>query len=149
MAKVTIKSVEHFGKMGKAKVGSGDVLFWLNAPWANDIKDEFSADMEFEDRPNYKDKSKTDKWIKSVNGVGDKPAQQKGGGKPNNQRTNTEAYSIMAQTALKDARLWEDARALQKGEKDGATSSNVVTTAHKFFDAMLEMVERGQTKLGV
>ena len=150
MAKVTIERIETPAKENLPLVihvagSKTPIKVWRNSSLVKMLEDGKEYELGIEKKEG---KYGEERWLQTVNGEkGVTP--QKGGGKPPAQRTNTETYSIMAQTAVKDARLWQDARALQAGEKTGVGDQVVVSTAHKLFDAMLEMVERGQSKLGV
>jgi hypothetical protein len=114
MAKLTILTVKNFEKMSVAGIGTGEAKYWNDSVWASSIVPGAVLEIEFEDRENYKDKTKTEKWIKTVDGVLAKPPKtggfKGGGGGPKECKADPKkTESIERQVALKEMCL--DSRA--------------------------------------
>lgn len=79
-----IVALTKYNKVASAKVktenGTTDVRYWMSAPFADQMAEGATVTLELEKKPQRDDPTKSDTFVTSCNGVGDRP--QGGGNRP-------------------------------------------------------------------
>ncbi len=105
-----IVALTKYNKVASAKVktenGTTDVRYWLSAPFADQMTEGATVTLELEKKPQRDDPTKSDTFVTSCNGVGERPQgggnRSGGGGGGRPQENPKDRAAVMLTSYAKD-----------------------------------------------